>query len=445
VDLREQLRTIAELQQQAQTLQANLIQRLQSEERLHRLQEITGQLSQSLEANQVLASIARSAADLLVVPVGAVFLLERGRPDGDFVLAAAYGIDEQQALNLRLPRWASLAGRAVDSGQTLVVDDARTTPGTALPALLTGETTGSEIAAPIRSGAKTFGVIKAFCATVRRFQPNDAALLTTLAAAAAVALTNAELYREAQDAIRLRDEFLSATTHDLRTPLTSVKGTAQLMRRRLTRNGQPVPDWLLEGLVSIDTTATQMGEELDDLLDVTRLQLGQPLELHRSPIDGIQLVRQVVAAQLRLSPRHQLRVETALAELIGEWDGVRLRRVLDNLLSNAIKYSPAGGPVLVTVAREQIDGGAYAVLAVQDHGVGIPAADLSHIFERFHRASNVQGRISGTGIGLASARQIVEQHGGDLTVRSTEGQGSVFTVLLPLAPTPAELRPAGQA
>jgi signal transduction histidine kinase len=143
-----------------------------------------------------------------------------------------------------------------------------------------------------------------------------------------------------------------------------------------------------------------------------------------------------VAAQLRLSPRHQLRVETALAELIGEWDGVRLRRVLDNLLSNAIKYSPAGGPVLVTVAREQIDGGAYAVLAVQDHGVGIPAADLSHIFERFHRASNVQGRISGTGIGLASARQIVEQHGGDLTVRSTEGQGSVFTVLLPLAPTP---------
>jgi signal transduction histidine kinase len=109
---------------------------------------------------------------------------------------------------------------------------------------------------------------------------------------------------------------------------------------------------------------------------------------------------------------------------------------LDNLLSNAIKYSPAGGPVLVTVAREQIDGGAYAVLAVQDHGVGIPAADLSHIFERFHRASNVQGRISGTGIGLASARQIVEQHGGDLTVRSTEGQGSVFTVLLPLAPTP---------
>jgi signal transduction histidine kinase len=380
----------------------------------------------------VLASIAHSAADLLLVPVGAVFLLEDGSPTGDFLLAAAYGIDERRATTLRLPRWASLAGRAVDQGKTLVVDDVRATPGTALPALLTGETTGSEIAAPIRSATKTFGVVKAFSATVRRFSADDAALLTTLAAAAAVALTNAQLYREAQDAIQMRDEFLSAAAHDLRTPLTSVKGMAQLLHRRLSRSTPPGADWLLEGLADIDIAATAMARQLDDLLDVTRLQLGQPLELHRARADAVQLVHRAVAAQQRLSPRHRLRVETALAELIGEWDEVRLRRVLDNLLSNAVKYSPAGGEVAVTVARQERENAAVAVLAVEDHGVGIPAADLPHIFERFHRASNVQGRMSGVGIGLTSARQIVKQHGGSLTAQSVEGEGSIFTVSLPL-------------
>ncbi len=375
-DLREQLRAITELQQRAQALEADLIQRLQSEERLHRLQEITGQLSQSLEPDRVLASIARSAADLLLVPVGAVFLLEAGDLNADFILAAAYGIDERRAPTLRLPRWASLAGRAVDQGQTLVVDDVRVTPGTALPALLTGKTTGSEIAAPIKSVTRTFGVVKAFSATVRRFSAEDAALLTTLAAAASVALTNSQLYREAQDAVRMRDEFLSAAAHDLRTPLTSVKGMAQLLQRRLIRSTSPGADWLLEGLTSIDTTATQMGQQLDELLDVTRLQLGQPLELHRAPTDGVQLARQVVAAQQQVSMRRNIRVQTTLQELIGEWDAIRLRRVLENLLSNAVKYSPAGGEVVVTLTCQEMHGKPCAVVAIEDHGVGIPATDL---------------------------------------------------------------------
>ena len=436
---------------QAEAAGAGLLQReraarreaQRAAEQTHRLQEIAGQLSRSLEADRVLESIARAAADLLRVPVGAVFLLDGGAPGGDFVLAAAHGIDPGRTPDLRLPRRASLAGRALDAGRTLVVDDARGTPGTAMPALLTGEAAGAVIAAPITAAGAGLGVVQAFSRRARRFSPEDAALLTALAAAAAVALTNARLYREAQDAIRARDEFLASAAHDLKTPLTVVRGMAQLLRRRTVRPAAPDAAGLAEGLQGIDAAATKMGQQLDELLDATRLEAGQRLELRRLPTDAVALARRVAAEQQATTERHRVRVESALPELTGAWDAVRLGRVLDNLLANAIKYSPAGGDVVVTVAREDGAAGAWAVLAVTDHGLGVPAADLPRIFERFRRAGNVAGRIGGTGIGLASARQLVEQHGGALTAESVEGLGSTFTVRLPLAPGAARA-PGGE-
>src|SRR5581483_5020436 len=258
----------------------------------------------------------------------------------------------------------------------------------------------------------------------------------------AAALTNARLYREAQEAVRVRDEFLSAAAHDLKTPLTSVKGMAQLLRRQLTRLPLADGERLLSGLASIDAAATKMGHQLDELLDVTRLQEGEQLELRRRPTDLVVLARRVAAEQQHAADRH-VRVQASLPALVGSWDEVRLGRVLDNLLSNAIKYSPDGGEVVVSVTREAHGPHAWAVLAVTDHGLGIPAADLPRVFERFQRGANVHGRIGGSGIGLASARQIVEQHGGTISVQSTEGAGSTFTVRLPLAHPPgAGARPA---
>jgi excisionase family DNA binding protein len=413
----------------------------QAAERTRRLQEITGQLSRSLQADDVLASIARSAADLLQAPVGAVFLLDAVGKTDDFLLAAAHGIDADRAPHLRLPRHGSLAGRAIDAGQTLVVDDVRDDDGTALPALLTGHVGGSEIAAPITSSNGSLGVVKVFSPTTRRFSADDAAMLTALAAAAAVALTNARLYREAQDAIRTRDEFLSAAAHDLKTPLTSVKGMAQLLRRQAGRAATPGSERLVEGLARIDATATKMGQQLDELLDLTRVQMGQQLELRTRPTDLVDLARRMAGELQEVRERHEIRVETGLDRLVGRWDAVRLSRVLENLLSNAIKYSPNGGEVAVRVAQEERDGVQLAALSVTDQGLGVPAADLPLIFERFQRARNVEGRIGGTGIGLASARQIVEQHGGTISATSQEGVGSTFTVLLPLDPAQATGEP----
>jgi signal transduction histidine kinase len=110
--------------------------------------------------------------------------------------------------------------------------------------------------------------------------------------------------------------------------------------------------------------------------------------------------------------------------------------VLSNLLSNAIKYSPLGGPISVRIACHETETGPWAVVMVADQGVGVPAADLPHVFERFHRGTNV-GRIAGSGIGLAGAKVIVEQHGGMLDIESSEGTGATVTLQLPIHPIPA--------
>src|SRR5205085_8452826 len=113
-------------------------------------------------------------------------------------------------------------------------------------------------------------------------------------------------------------------------------------------------------------------------------------------------------------------------------DSTRLRRVFDNLLSNAIKYSPDGGDIRISLHRQLDSGGSWAVVEVCDQRLGIPVADQSHIFVRFHRAPNVVGHIVGTGLGLAGSFGIVQQHGGTITVSSAEQRGSTFTVRLPL-------------
>jgi PAS domain S-box-containing protein len=234
-----------------------------------------------------------------------------------------------------------------------------------------------------------------------------------------------------KDLERTRDEFLSAITHDLKTPLTVVRGQAQLMQRRLAHT--PDGARLAARLTGIVEATTSMTALIDELLDVARLEMGQPLMLDCRPTDLVGLARRVVK-QVQAGRRHRLHIDAAAPELVGEWEAARLERVVANLISNAIKYSPQGGEITVRVAADDDAAGHWAVLTVSDQGVGIPRADLPHIFEGFHRAGNVAGQIAGTGLGLASARQIVEQHGGTISVESQEGVGSTFTVRLPLAP-----------
>jgi signal transduction histidine kinase len=253
-------------------------------------------------------------------------------------------------------------------------------------------------------------------------QANETIRALNLELEARVDVATAEL----REQITLRDEFMSTVSHDLKAPLTFIKGMASLRRRR----AQPVPENqpLLDALQQIEACAGRMAQQLDELVDASRLQAGMPIELQRQPVDLLELARKAVVERQQTSDRHVISVSTDLPELIGTWDGVRLGRVFDNLLDNAVKYSPRGGTVEVSVRSEA----GLAILSVSDRGEGIPAADLPHIFERFRRGRNVEGRIPGTGIGLAGVQRIVELHHGTISVDSSLGEGTTFTIRLPL-------------
>jgi PAS domain S-box-containing protein len=230
----------------------------------------------------------------------------------------------------------------------------------------------------------------------------------------------------AEAAIKARDEFVAVVSHDLRNPLAAVKGQIQIVRRRAARGQMPTAEQLIERLDVVQSSIAALSAQIDELHDATQLQAGRPLELRKAPTDLVGLARDCVIRHQHASESHQLRFESAVAELVGVWDAGRLERVIANMLSNAIKYSPAGGEILLLVRAEP----EWAVLSVSDHGLGIPAADLPYVFERFRRASNVGRVIAGSGLGLAGARDIVEQHGGTIGVTSEEGRGSTFVVRL---------------
>jgi signal transduction histidine kinase len=169
-----------------------------------------------------------------------------------------------------------------------------------------------------------------------------------------------------------------------------------------------------------------------ELVDVAHAHAGRPIALSLERYDLAQLVWERVTAHQAASSHCAIVASTRAAPLELPLDRQRLSRVLDNLIGNAIKYSRDGGQVAVSLEQT----GQEAILTVGDQGVGIPAADLPHVFEPFRRGSNVTGTL-GTGIGLAGAKQAIVAHGGAIAVRSTVGQGSTFVVRLPIAGAPA--------
>ena len=228
-----------------------------------------------------------------------------------------------------------------------------------------------------------------------------------------------------------KDVFVAAVSHDLKNPLTSILGTSQLLARRIGRLDTPEAARFVTALDTIILTARRMAAQLGELVDVTRLQTARPLDLDLQPVDLVALI-DMVAQQYRLATDgHTLAVQTASPAVSCLCDAARIERVVANLISNAIKYSPEGGTIGI---RLDLPEGAWVDLHVSDQGVGIPEEDLPRIFERFYRASNVVGRIAGTGLGLAGVRQIVEQHGGTVTLRSVPSEGTTVTIRLPVAP-----------
>ncbi|MGI8482697.1 MAG: sensor histidine kinase [Thermomicrobiales bacterium] len=272
-----------------------------------------------------------------------------------------------------------------------------------------------------------------------QFDREDLRIMSRLASFAAAVLKliatseeNERLYREAQEAIVGRDSLIATIAHDLKTPLTSLKGRSQLLARRAKRLALPGTEQIQDGLAELPLLVDRMSKQIDELLDVSRLRAGQPLELHRTKVAAITLATLCIEEVQPTTRMHSIRLVEQAPGVVGEWDLERLQRVVGNLLSNAIKYSPNGGEIVVKVGREEVGDQAWGLITVRDRGMGIAKADLTKVFYPYWRAEQVKSDISGNGIGLTSVLQIVKLHGGTIRVESEPGQGSTFTIQLPL-------------
>ncbi|WP_437973989.1 AAA family ATPase [Sorangium sp. So ce295] len=288
---------------------------------------------------------------------------------------------------------------------------------------------------PLLARDRRFGIMTLLAtAPRRRYGRADLWLAEELGSRAALALDNARLFAEAQQAIERRDEFLLVASHELKTPLTSLKMQAHLLARLLPRygRGEIAPERIDAALQVLDRQIARLAHLVNELLDVTRLNAGR-LTLARAPVDLAALAREVVERMHQQLDDARCRTELELDEpVIGSWDPSRIEQVLINLLSNAIKYG-AGGPIHVAVRGE----GDRASLVVRDHGMGIAEADQARIFERFERAVSVRN-FGGLGLGLYIVRLIIAAHGGTIRVESAPGAGATFIVEIQLLPAEAE-------
>ena len=233
---------------------------------------------------------------------------------------------------------------------------------------------------------------------------------------------------EAEQALRERDEFLAIASHELKTPLSTLSATAQLLRRRLDRQGALDPADLRTALSQVDRQARRVARLVSHLLDVSRINADK-LVLERQPTDLCEIITEVVASCQATTTRHTItvrgpdRVEASV-------DAARFEEILTNLLDNAIKYSPEGGPIEVELATTTAHGARAVRLSVRDRGLGIPVERRARLFERFYQA-HTDSHVSGLGLGLYICRHLVELHGGQIQAEFPEEGGTRFVVTLP--------------
>jgi PAS domain S-box-containing protein len=287
------------------------------------------------------------------------------------------------------------------------------------------------ITVPMVVRGRTVGVLTFFTShSGRRYTAAELAVLEDLARRAALSVENARLYREAQDAIRLRDEFLSIASHELKTPLTPLSLKLQMLASEAQRQPESPFRRAVQNYITIGSRQVKkLSELVNDLLDVARIAGGR-LRLELEEVELGTLVREVITRYEPEAVRagSKLTLEEAPEAVTGHWDRLRLEQVITNLVDNAIKYG-AGKPIRVFVDSDAN----RARLRVRDEGIGIAPEHLSRIFERFARAVSDR-HYGGLGLGLYITHTIVQALSGSIQVESTPGLGATFTVVLPRKP-----------
>lgn len=285
----------------------------------------------------------------------------------------------------------------------------------------------SLISTPLKLRNQFMGALVVASPLGRYYTAEDRILIEEIGSRAAMALEHAQLYHHTQTAVRVRDQFISIASHELRTPLTSMLGNLQLFQRRTQRTNM-LHEREQQTLQTVIAQTLRLNRLIGGLLDISRLQQDR-LTIDMQTVDLCALAQQVVEELQPTLAHHTLSFQAAERALAVEGDQLRLEQVIQNLLQNAVKYSPAGGMIELNLSQA----GDRAIIKVSDQGIGIPRESLPHLFDRFYRAPNAEAqKMSGMGIGLFVAREIVALHGGTIDANSTSGAGSTFTVSLPI-------------
>ncbi|MFL5348452.1 MAG: GAF domain-containing protein [Hyalangium sp.] len=383
----------------------DITERKRAEDSQRFLARAGSELASSLDDEVTLERVAR-----LAVPSWAEICSIYLQEDGELrCVASAHGGSRPESSGE--PELAAVA-RIIASGEPELRSELKPHPQAALRV-------------PLMVRGQALGVLS-LSTTRRLYDAQDLALAQELARQAALAIDNARLYREAQQAIRLREEFLSIASHELKTPISALQLQVQSLQATLARSPTgPTPERLRRALDTVDRQVRRQTQLINDLLDVSRISAGR-LQLQPEPMELSALAREVAE---RFEPELS-RAGSALglqlsAGTTGQWDKLRLDQVVTNLLSNAVKYG-RGNPI--QMFTETLDD--RVRLSVKDGGIGIAQEDLSRLFNRFERAVS-ERNYGGFGLGLWISRQIVEAMGGHIHVASQPGVGSIFTVELP--------------
>jgi PAS domain S-box-containing protein len=283
----------------------------------------------------------------------------------------------------------------------------------------------SAMIVPISSGGTPIGGIT-FVTTEsrRRYTDTDLAMAEELASRASLAIDNARLYRQAQTALAMRDEFISIASHELKTPVTSLKVYAQMVGRQAQRKGDAATALQLS---KMETQVDKLTRLIANLLDVSKIEAGK-LEYLVEEFDLVALVREVAESPKTIDQTHVVAVEEC-GPIVISGDRDRVGQIILNLITNAIKYSPNADQVDIHFSRDDVN----ALVAVRDFGIGIDPRFHEHVFDRFFQVGDPEERtFPGLGMGLFISREIARRHGGDILVDSSKGGGSTFSLVLPV-------------
>jgi len=240
-------------------------------------------------------------------------------------------------------------------------------------------------------------------------------------------LTIQDVTRE-RELDRMKNVFLGMAAHELNTPLAAILGFTEMMITP-ELEVQLSSEQRQEALTLVHGKALELSRLIDDLLEISRVEAGQPLVLDSETVDLEQLLHEVLLPYREKGTRHIFELHLSMPELQITADRGRLRQVLNNLLSNAVKYSPQGGPIQVSLAKVDED---RCLLTVSDQGIGMTEEQLAHIFDRFYRVDASNTAVKGVGLGMSIVRNIVLAHDGDIQVESQLGAGTTVRVSLPV-------------